>query len=240
MTRPARGRFGRFAALAAAVLALAGCSGGDATPELELEVIKALQSSINAAAAARRGGGPPPVPTRAELDRIGVPVMEGVLERHDLRAYMPLDARRRAPDGARITVWRTINETLTMREGVLVGTRGIGRDIASGSVTVTPGRPGPSGGGERVYMIHGLDNQLVPVRLTCELADMGPETVVILDRRHATRHLRETCVGGVTYAGDEGRVVNDYWIDSGRGEVVQSRQWGGPGLGYLRFRRLSG
>lgn len=234
-------RAGMRRAAAAAMLALAGCSGGDDTPDLELEVIKALENSVKASTAARQAkrAGPAPVPTRAELDKLGVAILEGVLERRDIRAFLPLTAQRRTPDGARITVWSTDTETLTMREGVLVGTHGIGRDIASAQVTVTPGRPGPSGGGERVYMIHHLDNKLVPVRMACDLADMGPETVEIIGRRHATRHLRETCAGGTTYAGAEGRVVNDYWVDSRRGEVVQSRQWAGPGMGYMRFRRLT-
>ena len=38
---------------------------------------------------------------------------------------------------------------------------------------------------------------------------------------------------------DGGVVVNDYWVDPGGGLVWQSRQWGGPAMGYLRTRRLT-
>jgi len=72
----------------------------------------------------------------------------------------------------------------------------------------------------------------VRLSLSCDLQDLGMETIVIVERSHHTRHLQERCEGG------GGGVVNDYWVDPNRPVVWQSRQWAGPNVGYLRLRRL--
>ncbi len=45
--------------------------------------------------------------------------------------------------------------------------------------------------------------------------------------------VQQRCSGG------GGEVVNDYWVDSRGGLVWKSRQWAGPQIGYIRFRRLT-
>ena len=114
---------------------------------------------------------------------------------------------------------------------MLIATRGLGGDVISTEVQVAGDSPGPARGGARVLHVQALDNQAVPVRLSCTLADLGPETLTIVERRHATRHLRETC------SGENGTVVNDYWTEGGL--VRQSRQWAGPFIGYLKTRQLT-
>ena len=81
-------------------------------------------------------------------------------------------------------------------------------------------------------MIRNLDYRETALALSCELVDLGPETIEIVERRHATRHLQQRCAGG------GGRVVNEYWTDPRAGILWQSRQWAGPHLGYIRLRRL--
>ena len=221
--------------LMALLMGLAGCSGGDAPPPLELQLAKAGRAVVAARTAPKTTR--PPL-TRAVLDTIDGALLEATLERRDQLAFLYVNGQVRDGTPGLVTTWRTQDDiTLSTRNGVLIATRGLGEDMLTSAVPVAGDRPGPARGGEKVHDIRALDNKVVHLRLICELNDLGPETIEIVGQRHATRHLRETCVGG--QAGDgrsAGRVINDYWVDSGI--TWQSRQWAGPGSGYLRLRRL--
>lgn len=215
-----------------ALLILTGCAGGTEVVPLEVEVFRASKEIL-----AQRTAGPPPERPplrRADLDPLEGSFMEVTLERHDLLAYLFVNEERVDPRQGHIMVWRTEdNVTLTTRNGVLIATRGMGGDILSSAVQVAGTRPGPASGGEHVQMIRSLDDRQVRLTLVCDLTDLGAETIVIVERGHATRHLRQRCEGG------GGTIVNDYWVDDAAGLVWQSRQWAGPHIGYMRFRRLT-
>ncbi len=220
-------------------LLLAGCSGGDEVPTLELQLIRTGQAAIAARTAPKVDR--PPL-TRAVLNTVEGAFIEVTLERQDQLAYLHVNARRRDGDPGQIVVWRSDdNITLAMRNGVLIATRGLGNDILSVNAQVSGDTPGPTRGGEKTFHIRAWENKDRKLSLVCDLADLGPETIEIVETRYATHHLRETCEGGVA-AGDAdrpGRVINDYWVDARAGLVWQSRQWAGPGIGYLRVRRLT-
>ena len=228
---------------------LAGCSAGNKADSLELQVVKAGRDVI-----AGRGGkkGPIPVIAQSVLDNLNEPLLEVTLERRNQRAYLYVEAVRHAVgpgapgDPGDIVIWRTGDGvTLAMRGGVLFATKGLGDDIMSARMQVAGNRPGPATGGEKSFDIRTEDNQSRHLTMVCEVSDLGPETITIINSVHATHHIRETCTGGVAAkrAGDgstrTGQVVNDYWIDARAGLVWQSRQWAGPGAGYLRIRRVS-
>jgi len=220
---------------------LAGCTGGDTVPSLELQVINAGRAALAEKVAPKTTR--PPL-TRAALDTLEGAFLEVTLERRDQLAYLHVNAIRRDGGPGQITVWRTDdNITLAVRNGVLIATRGLGGDILSSTVQVAGNVPGPSRGGEKILDIRSLDNKVQRLALACDLVDLGAETIVIVERHHPTRHLRETCTGGVAGAesgsSTPGKVVNDYWVDPQKGIVVQSRQWAGPIIGYLRLRRLT-
>lgn len=215
-----------------AALIQAGCSGGTAEAPLQLQALAASQQIIKARLAGPKAARPPL--RRADLDPLEGSFLEVTLERRDQLAYLSVNATRHDDLPGKITVWRTQdNVTLAMRNGVLIATRGLGGDILSSLVQVQGTSPGPSGGGEHVQMIRSLDAQEVRLSLVCELVDLGPSTIVIVERNHLTRHLQQRCSGG------GGDVVNDYWVDERAGLVWQSRQWAGPNIGYMRFRRLT-
>ncbi|PCH75577.1 MAG: hypothetical protein COC12_00065 [Rhodobacteraceae bacterium] len=227
-----------FAALLASLF-LAACSGGGEEPQLELQVINAGRAAIAAKIAPQVAR--PPL-TRAALDTLEGSFVEVILERRDQLAYLHVGGQRRDDNPGLITIWRTDdNITLSMRNGVLIATQGLGGDILSSTVQVAGDTPGPSGGGEKIFYIRVLDNKKQRLALVCDLVDLGPETIEIVERRDATRHLQERCTGGraADGSGEVGDVINDYWVDSRNGRVLQSRQWAGPITGYLRLRRLT-
>lgn len=216
-------------------LFLAGCSNGVDGPTLNLQIAEAVRQT----AAARFGPKPQrPALTRAVLDTLDGSFMEVVVERTGQLAYLYVSARRRDARPGEIVVWRTEdNVTLALRGGVLVATRGLGDDLLSGEVAIRPGAPGPAGSGLRRMRNRADDNKVANLTLACELTDTGAQTIEIVGARHTTRHLVERCEGG------GGTVVNEYWVGSHAGSraglVWQSRQWAGPGIGYLSLRRLT-
>ncbi len=215
-----------------ALLILTGCSGGTEQPPLELEIIEAGQEVIVQSRAAPPAERPPL--RRADLDVLDGSFMEITRERADLLAYLYVNAQRTDRFPGRIIVWRSDDDvTLATRNGVLIETRGMRGDLLSSTVRVAGNRPGPASSGAHVQMIHSLDNRQVQLALDCDLVDLGPKVIEIVEHRHNTRHLQQRCQGG------GGVVVNDFWVDESAGLVWQSRQWAGPHIGYLRLRRLT-
>jgi hypothetical protein len=218
------------ALLAAAVLAVAGCSKGQEETSAELEVARAVGAQIKRLR--NRAGSRPETLTRAKLDAFGQPLLEVVIENRDARAYL-LHALSRRGGGqpGQVEVWRTQDDvSVALRQGMVIATRGLGGGLLSAQVPAAEGTGGPAHGGARRYAVRADGNGKASLEMACRLQDLGMETVDIVEHRHALRHLREHCEG----AG--GRIVNDYWTAGGR--VWQSRQWAGPEVGYIRTRQL--
>lgn len=217
--------------LACAAL-LGGCARGPEKKPVELEVLKAVGEQFSR----RRNPTPPPVQlTRALLDEQTQPYIEVIIENRDAKAYLTRALRRRDSQPGEIAVWRTQdNVSLSLRQGMVIATRGLGGGLLSAAVPAADGVAGPVRGGARSYGLRAQGNGQVTLHMACSLSDLGPAMVEIVEIAHPTRHLREHCEGA------DGVVVNDYWVDSrpGRAQVWQSRQWAGPEIGYVRIRQL--
>ncbi len=210
---------------------LAACSGGDERPSLNLEIYETVRAG--AAARLQPKVERPPV-TRAALDQLEGSFMEVVVERRDQLAYLYVGGVTQDPRIGTTVSWRSEDDaSLTLRNEVLISARGMGGDLISSDVQQVPTKIGPVGGGERRMFFLAYDNKSVEINFACEVTDMGSATVTIIEHAHRTRHVREFCQG------PDGEIQNDYWIDSASGLAWQSRQWAGPDVGYLRFRRLT-
>ena len=216
----------------ALMLGLAGCNGGTGSQPLFPQLAAAAVSTIKMGRTQRAER--PPL-TRAALDTLDGSFMEVTLERQDILAYLFVSAVRQDDLPGQVVQWRTEdNITLTTRNGVLISTRGFGGDMMSSAVQVADGVTGPASGGEKVHMIRTGDLEEVALVLACDLENLGPAPVEIVEVVHPTTHMRETCV-----TADGGRITNDYWVDPRAGLVWQSQQWAGPHVGYVRTRRLT-
>ena len=80
--------------------------------------------------------------------------------------------------------------------------------------------------------VSGFDNQSTAIKLECKMEVLGQIRIEIVGHSHNVIHLQEDCISPI------GSVTNDYWVDSVDSTVWQSRQWAGPGLGYLKLRVL--
>ncbi|WP_330629610.1 YjbF family lipoprotein (plasmid) [Thioclava litoralis] len=222
----------KFSALLPVVLlaALAACSGGVEVPKGEEVIGKSLMTALKQS----RQPAPPQL-SRAQLAQVGLPVMEVTPDRTGLTGYVTPATRQSDSLPGTVVTWQSSDKaTFTFRNGVLIASRGLGFDLLSASAPIgAQGRMGPAHGGERHYVIRADDYSEIRLTLQCTLTAQPDETVEILGENHATRHLEERCTSP-----EGGRIVNDYWLGKADGALWQSRQWGGPRLGYVRFRQI--
>jgi hypothetical protein len=209
-------------ALALAAL-LAGCGNAPETGVSGKQFLALAGSVIKPGA--RKAAGPVmamDIPAEA-LAGWPEPLVSAVVE--DTRSTAVLG--RIARNGADETYASHTGNHLTLRQGVVVATRGLGADLMSSAAPTRAMLAAGRGSHSRSWQwLDGLD-QTVSVTMTCTLAVSGQETVVFSGKALATRMVAETCTGA-----DGARVDNRYWID-GAGVLRKSRQWLGQDGGYL-------
>lgn len=206
------------AALAGLVL-LAGCGGGAG-------VTAALQGAIaplvgtQSAPAARGGGAATPVdPATARSVRIAALGASGT-------------ATRVVDNGASETFSGPGGFTYTMRDGMLVATRGLGHDLMAADARQT--RAALRAGGGTARRVHetldGLD-RIVRSAFDCTVSARGGEAIELGNRKLTARRFDERCEGsGLIFE-------NRYWLDAA-GEIVSSRQFVTQTVAYLRSSDL--
>ena len=124
-------------------------------------------------------------------------------------------------NGTMRTFMAPSKEAVILRQGMLVGTRGLGNDL---SVAEAPQlealiRAGRSGQGPRVMRYYTGDGKERPLNFTCTTGP-GPKPGVIV----------EDCQG-------HGAQFQNSYITQG-GQIAVSRQWVGPALGYVTIQTL--
>lgn len=220
-------------ALIGACLALAACSGGsgprqDSTLTTFSKAAKTLYDTW---------GQPDPQPvivTRALLDQTPGQVMQAIPDRTGLQDFMRLVGQRRDDGPGTIEIWQSSdNAQFILRDGVLVGTKGLGGDMRSAQAGATlAGFDGQGGGGARLITLARGDGTAQAVAFACDMTQMGQETIQIVDQRVSTFRMQETCV----YDGIS--ITNEYWVETAGGRMRKSRQWAGPVFGYVALERL--
>lgn len=123
-------------------------------------------------------------------------------------------------NGAMRTYMTPAEESLILRGGMLVGTRGLGHDLS----VAEPGtesliRSGGSGSGTRTMRYFAGDGLERPLQFSCTVG-AGPAPGVTV----------EDCTGHGT------RFQNSYMVQGG--QIAVSRQWIGPNLGYVTIQTL--
>lgn len=134
-----------------------------------------------------------------------------------------------------VEIWNSSdNAQVFLRNGVVVGTRGVGGDIiaADASLTVRALKNRGDASGVRTYTISDGDVTITDYRFRCDLRYLGAEKISVVNLVFTVDHIREDCVGGPS-----GDIVigNDYWVQQATGLVRKSRQWIGPATGYFEL-----
>lgn len=219
MSLPSRTR----AILGAYLLAgLAACASQEAAAPDDARV---PDGSEVLATATLINGAPAGGLTVQDFAAVRQPLALVTVERNDALATITIDARNDD-----VVDWRSFDGVgLSLRRGILVGTRGLGADVMTIDVDET--LDALAGHATRTTRVHRrLDGQfqLQPRAYVCTVERGGYEAVETLGRTLRLRRITESCTG------TEQEFENTYWI--GAGETVWvSRQWVSPQIGLLRI-----
>lgn len=212
------------AALAAAAV-LAGCSSSGQGVTNDISRIGQVLGQKSRAAPRT---GEVALPTRAALDAAPAPLIAMVVESPGAGALLGRIAMNRD-----VATYATADGvTVSLRDGVLVQTRGLGSDLMSAGVP-TAGRLAAGGSHNRVHHYVGPEDRIVPRSFDCRIADAGGERLTIAQLSYDTRIVAERCTGV-----DGDTFENRFWFDN-RGKIRQSRQWVGQGVGFVRLQDLA-
>ncbi len=162
---------------------------------------------------------------RAELAAYGKPILRVQSKALGQDGFLTIvDAKEN------VVTWTAQGQAnFSLRDGVLIQTRGLGSDLMSAQVpSLAQLKSGASY--ERVYYFLGPDDIGTRRTYDCTTATIGRETIEVVGKTHATTHVTETCTR------QNGKVTNDYWIEGNT--VRKSRQWASNAVTYLDFEKV--
>ena len=209
----------RNAAAAAALVALAaGCSSKSTVDEgpSVLSTARGVLTSMTTAKAAPAAPADPQTIAAEALSVNPGPLILVGLESQGTTQVLAMTGE----NGGMRTFMTKGEQALILRGFMLTGTRGLGHDlsVAEASPTAALVAAGQSGTARRVMRYFAADGKERPIDFTCQVGP-GPKAGVMV----------EDC------AGHGLRFQNSYLPGAG-----VSRQWVGPGLGYVTIQQLRG
>jgi Group 4 capsule polysaccharide lipoprotein gfcB, YjbF len=220
----------RFIACALALALLAGCGNDKGEPSpLGAAVGTLAKATVSKVKARRAGGGAAqaaaPV-TRADIEKYGIPILRAVIASRGADALVTI-----TDDKGEVVTWSTTDGTsFSLRNGVLIQTRGLGPDLMSAQVPTIGMLTQAGGSHQRVYYFLGQEDQTTRRTYDCTVEVKGRETIEIFARDHAVTHVTETCTR------PQGKITNEFWIEGS--SVRKSRQWASGLTGYIDFERV--
>jgi hypothetical protein len=214
------------AALALSLLGACGNDKGGGNP-----MVAAVGQMAKASLAKAKGGKAPagasaPAPvTRNDLAAFGMPILRLRAERLGQDAFLTI-----ADQKSGVVTWTAQGAaTFSLRDGVLIQTRGLGADLMSADA---PSLAQLKSGANytRVYFFLGADDGGTRRTYECAASTVGPETVEIVGKSHKVTHVSEVC----TRQGS--KLTNDFWIEGNM--IRKSRQWSSSLVGYIEFEKV--
>jgi hypothetical protein len=213
-----------------AALLLAGCGSEKSEPSPMGAAIGTIAKAtvgrvLPRGKAEAKAATPKPV-TRADIEKFGIPILRAVIPARGADALLTQTDTK----GGVVTWATTDGASFTLRNGVLIQTRGLGPDLMS-SQAPSPGQILATGGShERIYFFLGEDDQPTRRTYTCTTKAEGRETIEIFGRSHSVTKVTEEC------ARPQGSISNTYWFEGST--IRKSRQLASGGLGFIEFERV--
>jgi Group 4 capsule polysaccharide lipoprotein gfcB, YjbF len=223
-----------------AVLALTAC-GNDTSAGMGGLPIKALAQATwaqvsgsakrdAAAAAATPAAAPDPAAiaaSRKALEDAGVPIYIVQAKSLGFIAYFGILGKN-----GDVTTWSTPDYTaISLRDDLLVATRGFGPDIMSSSgpeIDVLRAAKGPT---QRSYFYLDGADQTRRLDFDCNLTAAGSENLTIIGKTYPTKRVDEAC------SGPSGSFTNSFWFDTDA-KLRQSSQLLAPGIENLLLQKI--
>ncbi|ROT98092.1 YjbF family lipoprotein [Histidinibacterium lentulum] len=197
-------------------------------------LLLAALAILGAASCSRQGPGAGEI--RQLLARAGVDRLDQPLILADLPVLGTAATLLPAGSNGDVVTWQAAGGAqISLEQGVVVATRGLGFDLMSADASATVARlSGPPEGGtyERFASYLDGENKTVFLAMVCRMQPGGREVLPILTSRYEVQRIEETC------ALPDATMTNDYWRQSD-GTIRKSRQWVGPGVGYVEIELLA-
>lgn len=165
--------------------------------------------------------------TRAQITALGAPQIRIKVPARNGVAFLGI----RSTSG-RIVTWQTSDGiSLTLRDGILLETRGFGEDLMSAQVPAAAQISTSTGPTARAaFYLDGAD-RTIRHDFACTLAPGGPAVIEVLERTYDTRRVTETCTGPTA------SFTNQYWFEAS-GKLRKSTQWVSRTVGFLELEML--
>lgn len=200
---------------------LAAC--GNNSDESDISPVTVMQQTAGQILAERRAAGQPKAPPRSpeEMAAEALRVNPGPLILANLESAGRSQVMAMTGQNGTMRTYMTPNEqALILRGGMLIGTRGLGNDMSvTEPATESLIRGGRSGNAQRVIRYYSGDGLERPLTFDCSVG-AGPNPGVMV----------EACTGlGISFQ-------NNFMVQGG--QITVSRQWAGPGLGYITIQTL--
>jgi hypothetical protein len=213
--------------IALAMLVACGNEKSEPSP-LGMAVGSIAKATVSRVKTKRSGGATTaaaPI-TRADIEKYNLPILRAVIASRGADALLTATDQK-----GDVTTWSTTDGTaFTLRNGVLIQTRGLGADLMSAQVPSVAQLSQNGGTHQRVYYFLGQDDQTTRRTYDCNVTEVGRETIVIFERGHVVRHVTEVCLR------PQGKVTNEFWIEGST--VRKSRQWVSGITGHVDFERV--
>ena len=130
-----------------------------------------------------------------------------------------------------ITWSSTGYQMISLKDGVMVATRGFGPDLMSSVLPTIGTIAAAQGTTQRRYSYLDGGDQPQSQDYTCILAPGGSESIEVVGLTFVTRKVTEAC------SGDAGTFTNEYWFDGGT-KLRQSKQFLALGLDNMSIQRV--
>ena len=224
-----------FLCMVLAVAALSGCGNDSAGNDLSAPgkaILALLKGDGRPPASAIADANDPAVKAgilayRARLQAEGQPIL--------LASIASLKyGTLHAPFGQNgdVQTWSSTGyQTMSLRGGILIATRGFGPDLMSSVAPDVARIAAASGTTSRRYLYLDGADQSQSLDYTCTLSSGGAESIEVMAKPIATRKVIESCTGA------SGSFTNEYWFDHGL-NIRQSSQHFAPGVSNLFMQRV--
>ena len=216
---------------ALAVLALmAACGSEKSEPSPMGAAVGTLAKATISRVTARRADGgeakPPAAPGRAEIEKYGMPILRTMIPSREADAMLTISDQK-----GPVVTWTTSDgTTFSLRDGVLIQTRGLGPDLMSARAPSLGQLRQNGGTHQRVYYFLGADDRTTTRTYDCTVQVRGGESVTIFGRAHATTRVTEECTR------PQGKITNEFWLEGAT--VRKSRQWVSGLTGSIDLERV--
>lgn len=213
--------------VALAMLGACGSEKAEPSPIVRAvgNIAKATVSKVKTKRSGEVAAAPAPV-TRADLEKFGLPILRAVIKSRGADAFLTV-----ADTKGNVVTWATTDgTTFTLRNGILIQTRGLGPDLMSAKAPSLPALRTDGSRYERIYFQLGENDQTTRRTYDCTVSVVGGETIEIFSRAHSVTRIAEVCVR------QNESITNDYWVE---GSVIRkSRQLASAGTGFIEFERV--